>query len=265
MNIGGRDFATLLRGAGQRGNWIALVNMLGSYERPLGAFRRYLLASGTYPHVFTLRSPAGAVRVTAYSHDDLLTINEIFCRRDYPIRPTDRVVVDFGSNIGISALYFLTHAPDCFVHCHEPLPSNCDRLRKTLQGYERRYHLAPCAISVEEGCVDFAYEPTGRYGGIGEVGGIGIRSSGTMAVSALRARDVIAGILKSRARIDVLKIDIEAMERDVLLSLPKSQLERIDRIYVELRFDSNPLLETHAFQQYGLVAQFRNKNWRKTG
>ena len=49
MNIGGRDFATLLRGAGQRGNWIALVNMLGSYEQPLGAFRRYLLASGTYP------------------------------------------------------------------------------------------------------------------------------------------------------------------------------------------------------------------------
>ena len=258
MHIGGRDLATVFRGSLQGRNWSAFVNMMRLYEQPVGAFSRYLLAYGRYPHVFTLRLPAGSIHITAYSHDDLLTINEIFCRHDYPIYPDDRIVVDFGSNIGISALYFLVHAQNCFIYCYEPLPSNWERLRKTLRGFEARYNLSTHAISVEEGRVDFAYEPTGRYGGIGQVGGLRIES-GTLAVDALRADDVIADILRLRSRIDVLKIDIEGMERDVLLSLKKPQLERIDKIYVELRFEVNPLLETHEMQHYGGVAQFQRR------
>ncbi len=40
------------------------------------------------------------------------------------------VVVDFGSNIGISALYFLTRNQDIKVYLFEPVPQNILRLKK---------------------------------------------------------------------------------------------------------------------------------------
>ena len=46
------------------------------------------------------------------------------------------MAVDFGSNIGISALYFLTRNPSVQVYLFEPVPSNIERLRENLKGYE---------------------------------------------------------------------------------------------------------------------------------
>src|SRR6476660_3140243 len=111
MKILGRPLARVVRAPFERRHWIAALNMVRVYKRPLDAAERYALALGSYPHTFSLRTPTGTANALAYSFHDVLTINEIFCRWDYRIDPSDRVVVDFGSNIGISALYFLTHAP----------------------------------------------------------------------------------------------------------------------------------------------------------
>ena len=100
------------------------------------------------------------------------------------------------------------------------------------------------------------YEPTGRYGAVGKCGGGVNVASGTIEVDALRASDVIADILEAHDWIDLMKIDIEGLERNVLLSIPRWQLERIDRIYAEVRLDSNPLSDTHDMHQYGEIAQF---------
>jgi FkbM family methyltransferase len=161
--------------------------------------------------------------------------------------------VDFGSNIGLSALYFLTHAPGCFVYCYEPLPRNCERLIRTLANFPGRYRLSASAVAPYAGEATFDYEETGRYGGVGA----GFPQH--MAVTCLRATEVVASVLQSHARIDVLKIDIEGLERDVLLSLPKEQRQRIENIYVETRFDGNPLMDTHAMRHYGQIAQFRRR------
>ena len=137
---------------------------------------------------------------------------------DYRIVPSDRVVVDFGSNIGISALYFLTHAANSFVYCYEPLPSNCERLTTTLDIFADRYRLSASAVAPYAGKVNFAFEATGRYGGIG------LRFPRQIVVDCLRAQDVIASVLSDHGKIDVLKIDIEGLERDVALSLARGQL-----------------------------------------
>ena len=69
------------------------------------------------------------------------TVNEVFCRQDYGADASIRAVVDVGSNIGISALYFLTRSPDCRAWLYEPVPRNVERLRGNLAGYEDRYAL----------------------------------------------------------------------------------------------------------------------------
>src|SRR5262245_45844762 len=91
-----------------REHYVALFNMARHYPRFFDNLYRYLTGNGSYPYRVEVRTPTGVVRPTLYSHHDLLTLNEIFCRNDYPASPEIRTVVDVGSNIGINALYFLS-------------------------------------------------------------------------------------------------------------------------------------------------------------
>ena len=136
--------------------------MLTVSRRPLQLSYRYLFNAGGYPHRATVKTPLGPVDVMLYSSHDLLTLNEIFCRLDYVAIPGTRVVVDIGSNIGISALYFLTRAENVFCHLFEPVPANVERLRKNLARFEGRYALGEAAVAEFTGSSAFAVEPTGR-------------------------------------------------------------------------------------------------------
>jgi hypothetical protein len=109
------------------------------------------------------------------------------------------------------------------------------------------------AIAVSAGKASFGCEATGRYGGIGR------EYPEQIEVDCLSARDVISDVLNVHGRIDVLKIDIEGLEQEVLVALPRAQLEQIEKIYVETHFDANPLVKTHTMRQYGGVAQFRRR------
>jgi hypothetical protein len=87
--------------------------------------KRYLTARGEYPYSIRIKTPTGTIRPTLYTHDDILTVNEIFCREDYAADERVNVAVDVGSNIGISALYFLTrnHTSRCSISLNLTLES----------------------------------------------------------------------------------------------------------------------------------------------
>ena len=99
-------------------NYSGVVKTLLQCSAPLDFLGRYVRNRGQYPAEFRIRTPIGPVTLTAFTPDDLLTINEIFFRGDYGDDRDAKVVVDFGSNIGISAAYFLTRNREAFVHCH---------------------------------------------------------------------------------------------------------------------------------------------------
>ncbi|MGH8255938.1 MAG: FkbM family methyltransferase [Steroidobacteraceae bacterium] len=245
-----RKLSTILSAPFHSRNYVAAANMLRIYEKPWDAYARYLLGSGSYPAVIRTRTPTGALPLTVWSAHDVLTVNEIFCRHDYPARREDSVFVDFGSNIGISGAYFLSRGPNSFAYLFEPLPQNIDRLRHNLRGFEERYSLEVAAVGLQRGEVQFGYEETGRYGGIG-------RNTGRyVSVPCLDSNEVLTTILARHGHIDVLKIDIETLERQVTERIPLEMRRQIARIYVEHPFTGNPLSETHTYRQYSLVAQF---------
>jgi FkbM family methyltransferase len=250
MKLGNRSMITILEALFRKQHWKAAANMFSVYDDTIDAYSRYLFARGAYPVSISLTTPLGKVGPTLYSHHDMLTVNEIFCRQDYAASASDRIVVDFGSNIGISALYFLTRDDTSFVYCYEPLPINCERLKRNLAKFRGRYQLAECAVALENGTAQFGYEPSGRYGGVGK------NTGSTIMVECRSATSILGGILKDHEEVDVLKIDIETLERELLLSIPESLLGRIKKIYIEQRFSNNPLVHTHSFRQYGAVAQF---------
>ncbi len=155
-----------------------------------------------------------------------MTVTEVFCRLDYEAPPEVRVVVDLGSNIGISALYFMTRNPDVRCHLYEPVARNVARLRENLVGFEDRYRLTEAAVWDRDGTVEFGVEPTGRYGGIGVAGE-------TIEVPCLSINRVLDSVLEHVPAIDLLKIDTEGAELTTVGAIRDDLLARIGLIYLE--------------------------------
>ncbi len=253
ITIGRRNLRKAAGAVFHKPNYVAAANMLRVYRRPADMYRRYLFATGTYPLDVSIRSPVGDLVLTAFCHDDVLTINEVFCRIDYPATAKETVFVDFGSNIGISAAYFLTRARESFAYLYEPFPPNIAKLKRNIDFLDGRFELNEVAVGLTSGDVEFGWEPTGRYGGVGRPTG------NTMTVEAVDAMQELRRILGRHGYIDILKIDVETLEAEIVDALTPDILTHIDKIYVEYPFSSNVLSETHAYRQYGSIAQFTKR------
>ena len=204
-------------------------SVLGSkvYARWRESFlSRYVMGRGDYPSECRLHTPIGDISLTLYCHDDSFTVQEIFGLQCYRAS-TEKVIADFGSNIGISAAYFLSRNPGAFVYCFEPLPVNADRLTANLNPFRERFMLTRAAVTDEDGSVTFRVESTGRYSGIDNQNGA---FSTFPSVSANR---VLKDIISSHGRIDILKIDVEGAEQIFFPTLQEEILSRIGTIYIE--------------------------------
>lgn len=237
--LGDRPLGFVLRNAVQRENWQALRRMPRVYPRfPEDAWR-YFSGRGAYPYDCAVRTPLGVVRPRLWTSHDLLTVNEVFARLDYAAPRDVRVVVDIGSNIGISALYFLTRNPDVRCHAYEPVPANADRLRQNLSAFGDRWTLDEVAVWDRAGEAEFGVEASGRYGGIG------VALPDRIRVRCVPVNDVLDEVLAREPRIDVLKVDTEGAEIATVASIRPDLLDRIDRIYFETT--ERPLLHADRF------------------
>jgi FkbM family methyltransferase len=211
-----------------RRHYVAFANILRLHRHPGETLARYVLGRGTYPWTCELRTPIGPVNATLHTYWDLLTLNEIFCRGDYDARTDDRVIVDIGSNIGLSALYFLSRHPHNRVTLFEPDERNQKRLLENLRPFQGRFTLHGCAVADQAGTVSFGVDQiSGRYGGIGVDTGL------TTEVECRHINDVLTEVLAREAQIDILKIDTEGAELRTLRAIRPDILERIKRIYIE--------------------------------
>ena len=252
LKIGNRNLNKILKSVTQRRHYIALINMLHFYPAFTENLFRYLTARGRYPYDIKIKSPIGILIPKLYSHHDLLTVNEIFCRLDYSAGYESKVIVDLGSNIGISALYFLSRNHNSKCYLYEPDPKNIKKLYKNLSNFSHRYILTKKAVSDKKGQLEFGVEPTGRYGGIG------IKTGNTITVDCLNINDVLRNVLSKEQWIDILKIDTEGVEIKTVEAIEKDILKRIKKIYLEAtpHYQLHPT--TFRQKQYGTVCQLAN-------
>lgn len=228
MKIGKRNFKQLSKALCAKQHYTAFVKMFLICQHPFECFIRYFLGRGHYPASVTLRTPLGKISPEVYSYYDILTINEIFFRTDYKVNKNIDVVVDIGSNIGISALYFLTRNSTCKCYLFEPDPDNILKLKKNLQNFKDRFVLKECAVASITGVKQFGRDPTGRCGGLNR------KTEDYIKVECFHINDLLNNILSSEDKIDILKIDIEGDEIDVLQSIDKKNLNKINIIYFEI-------------------------------
>ncbi len=238
--LGGRPAGFVARQLIEPANYRALLALPRVSVQPLRFAHAYFLGGGEYPSRCPVRTPMGVVAPTVYSHHDVFTVNEVFCRGDYRLPPAAEVIVDIGSNIGISALYFLSRSPAVRVECFEPDPRNAARLRENLAGYEGRYSLHEEAVGEHDGVLRFGREDTGRYGAIG------LPSDDEIEVRCRHVNSVLGDLLERERRIDFLKIDTEGIERETVAAIDRELLARIGAIVFETLEPLNPWPERFA-------------------
>lgn len=214
-----------------RHNWRALFGMLRVSRSPVDLFLRQHFGTGSYPVTTRVRTPIGAVALTLHSRSDVVTLNEIFFRRDYPADESIRVAVDFGANIGIASAYFLSRNATARVDAFEPVPVNVERARRNLRAFGSRVTLHESAVGDRTGRVRFGVESTGRYGGIG------VGTGREIEVECRDAAAALGAVLEREKSIDILKIDVEGMERPILDRLAALPPGRIGCIYAEYADD----------------------------
>lgn len=253
MMLGNRSFKQVFEAAFERRHYVALTNMKKNYPDFAENLIRYLTGRGEYPYDIKVRTPVGVITARLYSHHDILTVNEIFCRQDYFADKSVQYVLDLGSNIGISALYFLTRNTESKCYLYEPDNRNSERLRKNLVGFESRYVLVQAAVSDECGQFEFGIEPTGRYGGIG------VKTGQTITVKCLNINDVIKEVLQDAPFIDILKIDTEGVEIKTVQAIAPELADRFEKIYLEAHPSSELHPDLFSQKQYGTVCQLTRK------
>lgn len=228
--LGDRPLSMIAREILQPRNYLALWSMRRVYPRSQWRENcvRYFLARGTYPYACQVLTPVGVAELTLHHPHDMFTVNEVFCRRDYEAGPDLGAVVDIGSNIGVSAMYFLTRNRRSRCYLYEPVPTNAERLRENLAGLEQRYKLTAAAVSDRAGAVSFGVEVSGRYGGIG------VPTGRTIQARCLEINDVLDRVLSVEPHIDVLKIDTEGAELRTVRAIRPENLRRIRTIFLEL-------------------------------
>jgi FkbM family methyltransferase len=97
------------------------------WKHLLGAY----IGLASLPFSITLASG----RFEFQEKSDVATFWQVFFRHVYPLRPSDRLVVDAGGNIGAFSLYALLKLPDCQVVAIEPSSSSFERLQHVLRAH----------------------------------------------------------------------------------------------------------------------------------
>ena len=227
MNIGRRSSSALLERFTEPHTYAAIARMPRVYEHPWGVLWRELFSREGYPTTLDIRTPIGPRTVHLFNPADLSTLNSVFCRLDYGTPRPLRTVVDFGSNIGLSGLYWLTLDPHSRVYLYEPVPTNFERLKLNLKGLEDRFTAEQVAISNVNGTVEFGVESTGR------MGGIGTEWTEQIKVRSVDVKEVLRNVLEKHGTIDCLKVDIEGHEDVVFQSIEPDVWKRLRYVTVE--------------------------------
>ena len=195
-----------------------------------------------------------------------ILFDELFLDLDYlfSTRIIAPVIIDCGSNIGLSVIFFKALYPGSKITAFEPDPETFETLSKNIERNSLKNVVAhQCALTAYDGAIDF-YKPA-------VVG----KHSLAMSINPERMRGTRISVPATRLApflsdpVDLLKIDIEGAEENVLADLYKAGvLPNVKRIHLEyhhhIRPDENSLatvLKIFEDSDFGYQIQAGQPRW----
>lgn len=163
--------------------------------------------------VFSIKSGTIQEEVELFGVREFLTLIDIFCEGEYdfPELSSVKTIVDIGSNLGLSVLYFKSLNSNLVIHAFEPSPYVFPVLKKNLSGLSNIY-LHNKALGDEMGNVRMQFNP-----GRSESGSVYNR--GASFKGCWVEMESLAGFLTELdSTADVIKFDIEGAEYNMFSS-----------------------------------------------
>lgn len=165
-------------------------------------------------------------------------LDEIFIQRVYEFKTASPrpFIVDCGSNIGLSVLFFKRYYPDARVVCFEPHQETFSQLSRNVKANNlTAVEIHPFAVLDRQGPIAF-YSDHDHRNTVGmsvtrRLEDKGMRLDETV-VEAVRLSSYLA------EPVDMLKLDVEGAELKVLRELAdKKKLDLIRQMIVEYHYD----------------------------
>lgn len=159
---------------------------------------------------------------------------------DYYTNKESPYIVDCGSNIGVSMLFFKARYPGAKIICFEPDPCAFPILIQNIE-YNNLQDITAvnAAVTNNEGMIDF----------FGQLNSDSPDSRGNSTIELWGAQRIVSGIAKVQAvklsnyihsNVDLLKLNIEGAEQQVLEDLDNSgKLSLINTIFLEVHDSEN--------------------------
>ena len=157
-----------------------------------------------------------------WDRSELDVITEVFVLRHYePAADSDaKVILDLGSNIGLSVLYFHICCPEALIVAVEPDPETFRRLELNTKRLSR-VRLVNVAVAGESGTVELYSSAHSWEASLYPRAGLNLQRR----VPAVTLDDLLGSLRLSD--VDVVKMDIEGAETDVLPSARVIQSARV--------------------------------------
>ena len=193
--------------------------------------------SQDYPRSVAIRSRHQQLSLYASDHGDMMTINEIFVWQCYPYSSSHNdVVLDLGSNTGISTAFFLSSNPNSKVIQYEPNTQLSVYQQKNLQAFpSSRFTTRAVAIGPTSGTGTLQMSHHSRYTSLK----LSSPVDTTHNVQVQSLESIILEVYQTYGSCDIVKIDIEGFGYISLDSIPLNFpiLPRI--IYIEEEEDAS--------------------------
>ena len=198
-----------------------------------------------------LRTRAARYPVYArHSTSDLDVFEQIFVHKEYsPLEDINnpKVILDCGSYVGYSTVYFLNKFPNSRVVAVEADRENFLASKLNLSPYEDRVTLLHTAIWSQSGglIVD-----RGKYGD-GREWANQVRGCASGETADVMAIDLLSLMEKTGlSEVDILKVDIEGAERVIFTEGCELWLDRVRNIAIELHDSECESVFFAALSQY---------------
>jgi FkbM family methyltransferase len=145
---------------------------------------------------------------------DLLVLEQVFLDGEYRVEPIDpesiEYIVDLGSNIGVTAMFWAQRYPDALMVLVEPDPDNFKLLQRNTAAFQHRCILINAAVSDRSGVTSF-FRSDREYGH-------SILKTDD-CVSEIQVKTLtVSDLLRESGfpRVDLFKMDIEGGEQIVM-------------------------------------------------
>ncbi|MCK9368528.1 FkbM family methyltransferase [Candidatus Dojkabacteria bacterium] len=159
--------------------------------------------------------------------------NEIFINASYyfNIKNKNPKIIDCGSHIGLSLIYFKELYPNSSIVAIEPNPEVINILKQNIfENDLKDVEVIPKALSTDSNPKEFFFDSSHENwystGGFKQGSWQGIQKSKKTIVECVTLSSLI------NAKIDILKIDVEGFEEKILYEA-KKKLNMIDNIVIE--------------------------------